>query len=331
MKIKNIVLVVLILGIIIGYFNSTVALAQNSELQGDEALKNGDPREAFDQYMKTLQQAPEGCSCEKNLEEKIISVVAKLSPKPTIPEESIMFEGRAEAALKSAKTEEDFLSAAKEYRKALRLAPWNPTLYYNLGVVYEKAQRPQDAVGSLKMYLMAQPAATDVIVVKKKIAGLEYDMEKAKKDKQEQQQQEQNDFDTGVRLAGNWQEKPVQVQGTGNIMYGFRMTIETTGTEATTGTHLTATVFEVPSLKDATNYQFFYKKQTLPYFDLYIKNNQFTGTFTWLTPSNTLGYYEVQCTNPVTSVEISDEFETITLNYQTPQGESAKQVLVRMH
>ena len=330
MKIKNIFFV-LTFCILFFCVNSTIALAQNSESQGDEALKNGKPREAFDQYMRALQQAPEGCSCEKKLEEKIISVVAKLSPKPTIPEEAIMFEGRAEAALKSAKSEQDFLSAAKEYRKALRSAPWNPSLYYNLGVVYEKAQRPQDAVGSFKMYLMAQPAAADAIAVKKKIAGLEYDMEKAQKDKQEEQQKEQNDFNTAVRLAGNWQEKPKEVQGTGHIMYGFRMTIETTGTETTTGTHLTATVYEVPNLKDATSFQFFYKKQTLPYFDLDIKNNQFTGTFTWLTPSNTLGYYEVQCRNPVTSVEISDDFDTITLNYQTPTGESAKQVLVRMN
>jgi tetratricopeptide (TPR) repeat protein len=126
-------------------------------------------QETLNQYIFDLQKNPN----DNALREKIIKHVQEMEPKPAIPVEAEKFEGRAEFAIKSAKSEADFLDAAKEYEKALQIAPWMPAYYFNLGIAYEKGGKPKEAKRSFEFYLLAAPTASDAREVRKRIAGLE--------------------------------------------------------------------------------------------------------------------------------------------------------------
>lgn len=135
-------------------------------------------QEALRQYVSDLQKAP----ADMALREKIIRHVQTMKKNPPIPEQAEKFEGRAEFAAKSAKTEADFADAAREYEKALLAAPWVAAYYFNLGVMQEKAGQTQAAKQNFEFYLLAAPNALDARDVRKRIAGLEYAMEKAAKE-----------------------------------------------------------------------------------------------------------------------------------------------------
>jgi tetratricopeptide (TPR) repeat protein len=97
---------------------------------------------------------------------------------PEMPIEAVQAEGRAEAAAQIAQGPADFLEAAKEYQKAIELAPGSAHLYYNLGLVYEHGKEYADAIRNFRLYLEKNPEAGDALDVEKKIAGLEYKLEK---------------------------------------------------------------------------------------------------------------------------------------------------------
>jgi tetratricopeptide (TPR) repeat protein len=87
--------------------------------------------------------------------------------------------GVAEYAFKYAEVNSDYSDAAKQYEKALLLAPWLAADYFNCGVAHEKAGENQEAIRSFKFYLLAAPHADDVQTVKKRIGGLQYAAQKA--------------------------------------------------------------------------------------------------------------------------------------------------------
>ncbi|MBU3911519.1 MAG: tetratricopeptide repeat protein [Candidatus Omnitrophica bacterium] len=134
--------------------------------------------EALDDDILLLKVAEKGSSEERELREEIIAFVLTLKKPPSIPKEAIRFEGRAESAVNLANTKSDYLDAAAEYEKALKIAPWVARYYYNAGLVYEKAEEYSDAINALKLYLLAAPNAEDAMDIEKKIAGLEYAIEK---------------------------------------------------------------------------------------------------------------------------------------------------------
>lgn len=132
----------------------------------------------LNQYIADLQKNPS----DYTLREKIIRHAQAMKPAPAVPIEVEKFEGRAEFAIKSAKTETDFLDAAKEYEKALLIAPWVPAYYFNQGIALEKAGKLKEAKRCFEFYLLAAPNAQDAREVRKRIAGLEYAIEKAAKE-----------------------------------------------------------------------------------------------------------------------------------------------------
>jgi hypothetical protein len=132
------------------------------------------PQQTLNQFVADLQKNPSDYA----LREKIIRHVQAMKPAPAVPFEAEKFEGRAEFAIKNAKTEADFLDAAKEYEKALLVAPWVPAYYFNQGIAFEKAGKLKEAKRSFEFYLLAAPNAQDARDVRKRIAGLEYAMEK---------------------------------------------------------------------------------------------------------------------------------------------------------
>ncbi|MCE5182440.1 MAG: tetratricopeptide repeat protein [Betaproteobacteria bacterium] len=96
---------------------------------------------------------------------------------------------RGLAAVEMAKTSEDFLEAAKEFRSAIELAPGSTVAWYNLGAVLEKAGDIPGAMAALKRYVELAPQAGDAAQVRDKLVRLEYRLERASK--------QQN-------LEGNW-------------------------------------------------------------------------------------------------------------------------------
>ena len=136
------------------------------------------PQETLRQYVTKLQQNPNDTA----LRERIIQHVRAMKPQPAIPPEAEKFEGRAEFAVRSAKNEADFLDAAREYEKALLIAPWVSAYYFNLGIAFEKGGTLTEAKRSFEFYLLSAPDAPDARDVRKRIAGLEYAIERAAKE-----------------------------------------------------------------------------------------------------------------------------------------------------
>jgi tetratricopeptide (TPR) repeat protein len=127
------------------------------------------------QLTAQLQQSPG----DQALREKIIALALTINPKPATPDAATMAEGAAEYAFKNAKVNSDFSDAAKQYEKALLLAPWLAADYFNCGVAFEKAGENKEAVRSFNLYLLAAPNADDALAVKKRIGGLQYAAQKA--------------------------------------------------------------------------------------------------------------------------------------------------------
>ena len=137
------------------------------------------PREQLQQMVERLQKN----SADFALREKIIKLAQELKPAPAVPEEAERFEGRAQFAFKSAKSPVDYLDAAREYEKAIAAAPWVPGYYSDLCTIYEKAEKYAEAKKNCEFFLVSSPSAQDASDVRKRIAGLEFAIEKMSKQK----------------------------------------------------------------------------------------------------------------------------------------------------
>jgi tetratricopeptide (TPR) repeat protein len=136
------------------------------------------PQQTLTQYISDLQKNPN----DNALREKIIRHVQGMNQKPAVPGEVIKYEGAAEYAFKSAKNESDYLASAQEFEKALLMAPWLASDYFNCGVAYERAGRFKEAINSFNFYLVSSPDAKDKDVVLKRIGGLDYADKRAAKE-----------------------------------------------------------------------------------------------------------------------------------------------------
>jgi formylglycine-generating enzyme required for sulfatase activity len=91
---------------------------------------------------------------------------------PAVPDAGIGHAKRASAAAQVAKTPGEFLSAAREYGEAARLAPWVAEFQFNRGVLLQKAEHYKEAALALDLYLEAAPDAKDRTEVRALIEGL---------------------------------------------------------------------------------------------------------------------------------------------------------------
>lgn len=132
------------------------------------------PREQLLQLGLQLRANPS----DHALRERIVSLGLEVKPKPAIPPEAERFDGRAQYAFKSAKSEADMLEAAREYLKAVDAAPWIADYYFNLCAILEKANRPAEAMRACRFYLAAAPEAQDASDIRKRVAGLEFALER---------------------------------------------------------------------------------------------------------------------------------------------------------
>jgi tetratricopeptide (TPR) repeat protein len=135
------------------------------------------PRDQLQELTTQLQQSPG----DEALHKKIIALALTLSPMPAVPEETERRMARGIAAFKEAKSLSDYKDAVVEFEKATLAAPWYADAYYNLGQARAKAEDYAGAAASLKLYLLAAPAAKDAAAAKTLMYEMEYKQEKADK------------------------------------------------------------------------------------------------------------------------------------------------------
>jgi hypothetical protein len=156
-------------------------ISVDEEVLGQQTEAAGKYREALNHYVKALESVPGDSAKDRQLREKIIPLSQKIRPAPAVPEEAERYMARGRAATKSATTAKDFEDAVCEFSKALRIAPWLPEGYYNLGIVQDKAGQYQNAIRNLKYYLFAASNAQDTKNVRSLIFEIEYRQEKLQK------------------------------------------------------------------------------------------------------------------------------------------------------
>ena len=137
------------------------------------------PREQLKQMVELLQQSPN----DNDLRQKIIRLAPTLKPAPAIPEESNRREGRGKFAFKSAKSLEDYLTAASEFEGAIISAPWVTGYYSDLCTIYEKAEKYAEAKRNCEFYLVGLVDPSQISETKQRIAGLEFGIEKLASEK----------------------------------------------------------------------------------------------------------------------------------------------------
>lgn len=155
------------------------------------------PRESLNQYVSEIQKNPN----DTVLREKIIQLARSMKPAPIVPKEAERFMIRGAMAVKTAKDANDYKDAVAEFEKATLAAPWLANAYYNLGIAQEKAGVLVEAMGSLKLYLLAAPDAADANNVEKLIIEIEYRQEKAAKQSSPEAiaEKKQNEFDAWLK------------------------------------------------------------------------------------------------------------------------------------
>jgi tetratricopeptide (TPR) repeat protein len=131
--------------------------------------------ETLDQYIANLQKNPN----DNALREEIIRLVLTFDHPPAVPQEAEKFMARGQASMESAKGPGDFKDAVVELEKAALAAPWLGNIYYNLGIVQDKAGDYPAAIRDLKLYLLATPGASDAKAVEMLIYKIEFKQEKA--------------------------------------------------------------------------------------------------------------------------------------------------------
>ncbi len=132
---------------------SVLATSSNAQLQ---------------QYVSDLQND----SHNFKLREKIIKLVLNMETKPSTPDEYVIWKTKGFADVEKAHSAADFDHAYEAFLKASIKAPWKAEIYYNMGLVLEKAGKPGKASSNYKLYLIAKPGAKDRVEVLAKIKKL---------------------------------------------------------------------------------------------------------------------------------------------------------------
>jgi hypothetical protein len=142
--------------------------------------------------------------------QQIIKLAQAMKTPPAIPEEAREHYVMAQAFKEKATESSGFASAIEQYKAALLAAPWWADAYEKLAIAQKAAHRYDDAIASLNLYLLTQPA--DARDAQDEIYKLKADkqaaaVEQARKQREEQQRayesspagiaaREQREFDT---------------------------------------------------------------------------------------------------------------------------------------
>lgn len=129
--------------------------------------------EDLKQYVENLKSNPG----DKALREKLLKIAAGMKNLPATPEDAERNMARGTAFAQKAADAAGFKRAIAEFEAASNSAPWLALAYYNMGVMQEKAGMFNEAIQSLKFYLLAEPDAKNARDVRNKIYALEAEAE----------------------------------------------------------------------------------------------------------------------------------------------------------
>jgi hypothetical protein len=116
-------------------------------------------------YVAELQRAPDN----QELREKIIKLAARASPVPEIPVQARDHHFQAGKLFEAAETINDVGKAVDEYQAALLIAPWWPEANRDLGLALMTAQRHDEAIAALRLYLAAGPEGPEAGAAREEI------------------------------------------------------------------------------------------------------------------------------------------------------------------
>jgi tetratricopeptide (TPR) repeat protein len=119
--------------------------------------QTGSPQETLNQYISDLQKNPNDYA----LREKIIKLVQTMRPVPPTPEEARRYFIEGNALLKAAKAQKGYELAIDAYRQCLLIAPWWAEAYFNYAVALDLANRFDEAVNVLKLYIATNPGGEE--------------------------------------------------------------------------------------------------------------------------------------------------------------------------
>jgi tetratricopeptide (TPR) repeat protein len=105
---------------------------------------------------------------------RLFALTQRLPVPLAIPEEARKHFAYGMAAFKHATKPEEWGNAADELNQAIRLAPWWPDPYYNLGLVLEKLERYAEGARMFSLYLEANPHDPEAEKVRTKMYELRY-------------------------------------------------------------------------------------------------------------------------------------------------------------
>src|SRR6266566_2897400 len=153
--------------------NAQVARSDR-EAAGLTAEQAGQLRTAFDDYVAALQALSDAPPAESDLRlrDRIIKLALKLDPPPAVPDEAQRRITNGQTATKSAEHPKDINAAISEFQGALRIAPWLPAGYFDIGELQEKLRDYPAAIRSFEFYLLAAPTAQNAESVQKRIIDL---------------------------------------------------------------------------------------------------------------------------------------------------------------
>jgi len=135
------------------------------------------PQETLNRYISELRNHPN----DNALREKVMKHVQTMNPLPATPEEARRYFIEGNALIKAAKDQKGYGLAIDAYRQCLLIAPWWAEAYYNYAVSLDLANRFDEAMNALKLYIAGNPGeaesrkAQDKIYelgAKKKLAAL---------------------------------------------------------------------------------------------------------------------------------------------------------------
>jgi tetratricopeptide (TPR) repeat protein len=138
------------------------------------------PQETLSQYVSDLQKSPN----DNALREKIIGHVRTMKRAPAISEEARRHYVRALTLLEEAKQASDSADAAEEFRQALLIAPWWGDAYMKMGLALETAQRYDEAIASLRLFIATKPRDKVLRQAQDEIYKIEAKRDRAEKDKE---------------------------------------------------------------------------------------------------------------------------------------------------
>lgn len=135
----------------------------------------GDYKNALAELSEAIKVADD--SDAKDLRGEILRLVRRMPSTPEISEEARRHALRGEAMIRNG----EFENAAKEFKKAIKIAPYAAKLYFNTALLYADMKRYPEAIRYMKAYTEMAPEAPDVRTAKDEIIKWEYLMEKGKK------------------------------------------------------------------------------------------------------------------------------------------------------